>query len=82
MSQEKVDRYKKEKANRKQTVARARRNRYLARIIFIVIIAAIVVWAGYSIRSMIKASQGKTMTYINTEPIENYLNSLDADEAE
>lgn len=82
MSQEKVDRYKKEKANRKQTVARERRNRYLMRIIIIAVIAVIVVWAGYSIRSMIKASQGKTMTYINTKSIDNYLNSLDADEAD
>ncbi|MCI8991495.1 MAG: hypothetical protein HFG80_02020 [Eubacterium sp.] len=80
MSQEKVDRYKKEKANRKQAVARERRNRYLSRIIIIAVIAAIVVWACFSIRSMIMASQGPTMTYINTEPITDYMNSLDAAE--
>ena len=65
MSQEKVDRYKKEKANRKQAVARERRNRYLSRIIII---------------AVIMASQGPTMTYINTEPITDYMNSLDAAE--
>ena len=80
MSQEKVDRYKKERANRKQAVARERRNRYLSRIIIIAVIAAIVVWACFSIRSMIMASQGPTMTYINTEPITDYMNSLDAAE--
>ena len=44
MSQAKVDRYKEEKKNRKQTMKKEKRNRVLARSLGVVIAAAVVCW--------------------------------------
>ena len=49
MSQKKVDEYKKEKANRAKNMAREKRILMLERILGIVIVAAVVFWAGFSI---------------------------------
>ena len=48
MSQAKVDRYKEEKKNRKQTIKKEKRNRVLGRTLGVVIAAAIVCWIGFS----------------------------------
>ena len=49
MSQEKVDRYKQEKANRKAILKKEKRMRIAGRILGIAICAAIVGWIGYSV---------------------------------
>ena len=48
MSQEKVDRYKKEKANRKKTNARNKVKRAAERVVTVVVLAVLVGWGGYS----------------------------------
>lgn len=49
MSQEKVDRYKKAKANRKKELKRQKRNTWLTRIGIAVFLVAITVFMGWSV---------------------------------
>ena len=48
MSQEKVDRYKKEKANRKKIMAKEKFQHRLAVLCSCLVLVAILGWAGYS----------------------------------
>ena len=65
MSQEKVDRYKKEKANRKKTNARNKVKRATARVVTVVVLVVLVGWGGYSY-------------YENSRPVECYKADLTA----
>ena len=75
MSQEKVDFYKKQKANRKTLVKKEKRNRILRITVAVVIIAAALGWFGYSVYQ-----NNKPVETINVETdygaIETYLNGL------
>ena len=62
MSQEKVDKYKKEKANRKKTNARRKVRNRIVKTLAGVAVVAIVAWAGYSGYNY----------YENTRPVEKY----------
>ena len=77
MSQAKVDRYKEQKANRKKEVAKQRRLNRLTKLVLFLILAAIVVWAVFSIRSMVVKNMEAQKTYINLNAITDYLNGLD-----
>jgi Mn2+/Fe2+ NRAMP family transporter len=80
MSQAKVDRYKKEKANRKQIMRREKMERTLSAICGVVIVAAICVWAGYSVYSQSNSSTATAATTtvsVNTDAIDNYTHSLE-----
>ena len=79
MSQAKVDRYKEEKKNRKQTIKKEKRNRVLARIVGVVIAAAIVCWIGFSGYSYYQAKKPTTKTEISMTALNDYLGSLTAD---
>ena len=52
MSQEKVDRYKKEKANRRKTMKKEKIQYYIRRCVVAVLAVALVGWIGYSAFSM------------------------------
>ena len=80
MSQAKVDRYKKEKANRKQIMAREKRIHLLCVICGWVIVAAIVVWAGYSAYGIYGRNRPVETIYANLDSINNYLDTLDTEE--
>jgi Mn2+/Fe2+ NRAMP family transporter len=80
MSQAKVDQYKKEKANRKKTMQKEKFERTLAAVCGIVIVAAICVWAGFSVYSKATGSSDTTDTAtvsVNTDAISDYMSSLD-----
>ena len=66
MSQAKVDRYKEEKKNRKQTIKKEKRNRVLGRTLGVVIAAAIVCWIGFSGYSY----------YQEKKPMNEYMSNL------
>ena len=57
MSQEKVDRYKQEKANRKKTMAREKLKKKLYILAGILVTAAFVVWIGWSVHAEKKAKK-------------------------
>ena len=76
MSQKKVDRYKQEKANRKQIIAREKRMHRLASVCGWAIAAAIVGWAGYSAYNIYENSRPVETIYANLDPINDYMSSL------
>ena len=76
MSQAKVDRYKQEKANRKKTMAKQKAMSVVWKIVAIAIIAALAVWAGFSIHNWMVENAPTTYTYVNLTPLTDYLGNL------
>ena len=79
MSQEKVDRYKQEKANRKQIMAKEKRMHRLAVLCGWVIVIAVVAWAGFSAYRVYENSRPMETIYANLNPINDYIDSLNAE---
>ena len=82
MSQEKVNRYKEEKANRKEILRRQRRNSIIARIAFTVVGIVIVAWIGFSAYYNHMENRPRDMVVVNFDSITNYLATLTAEEVE
>lgn len=80
MSQEKVNKYKEEKANRKQIMKKEKRNRMIGRIIGAVICLAIVGWLGYSIYDSTTEKVASSQTEVNLTAVTDYLNGLYAED--
>ena len=76
MSQAKVDQYKKEKANRKETMAKEKRQKMLMKIGASAVLVVLVGWIGISTVDFIYESRPKENIYVKTAEIDNYLNSL------
>ena len=79
MSQEKVDRYKQEKANRKQIMAHEKRMHRIAVLCGWVLALAIVGWAGYSAYHVYENSKPVETIYANLDSINDYMSSLNAE---
>lgn len=79
MSQEKVDRYKKEKRNRKKIMRREKAASVLRTSIVTLVAAAIIGWAGYSAVQRYQDSQPATYTDVNISAISDYLSNIGAD---
>ncbi len=80
MSQAKVERYKEEKANRKQIMKKEKVKSIAGRTVGAVICIALIGWIGYSGYSRWESSQPAKTTEITMEPLSEYLNSLSAEE--
>lgn len=76
MSQEKVDRYKQEKANRKKTMKKEKRMGILRKAAATVIALAIVGWLGYSAYDLYESNQVRAVAEVNYDSISNYLSNL------
>ena len=76
MSQAKVDQYKKEKANRKETMAKEKRKRMISRICWGVAGVVLVGWIGVSSVNSIKDNRPVETIYVDTAELDGYLNSL------
>lgn len=76
MSQAKVDQYKKEKANRKETMAKEKRKSMIARICGITVCVVLGVWIGFSSVSFVKENRPVETFYCDTDMIDEYLSSL------
>ena len=76
MSQAKVDRYKEEKKNRKQTIKKEKRNRVLGRTLGVVIAAAIVCWIGFSGYSYYQEKKPMTKTELSMTALNEYMSNL------
>lgn len=79
MSQAKVDRYKQEKANRKQIMKKEKAKSIAARTIGAVICVALVGWIGYSGYTKWESSRPTKTTEITTDALSDYLNGLSAE---
>ena len=76
MSQAKVDQYKKEKANRKETMAKEKRQKLIMKACSSVVLLVLFAWIGISTVDFIIESRPKEKIYVETTEIDNYLNGL------
>ncbi len=76
MSQAKVDQYKKEKANRKETMAKEKRQKMIMKLCSGAVLLVIFAWIGISTVDFVIESRPKEKIYVETTEIDNYLNSL------
>ena len=76
MSQEKVNKYKEEKANRKTILKRQKRNRIIARVISSVIGLVIVGWIGYSIYDRAMTNIKTSQTEVDLAAVNDYISGL------
>ena len=75
MSQEKVDRYKEQKAHRKEIMAREKRQKFLVKLCAGLVALALVCWLGYSIYDSANKPDTSDVA-ITTTAIDDYVNSL------
>ena len=80
MSQEKVDRYKKEKANRKKILKREKAKAIAVRTAGTFVCVALIGWIGYSGYSLWESSRPAKSTEITMDALSDYLNTLTADD--
>lgn len=76
MSQEKVDRYKKEKANRKKTMKKEKVQSIAIRAAGALACAALLGWIGYSGYIKWEASRPAKTTEVSVDALSDYLNEL------
>lgn len=76
MSQAKVEQYKKEKANRKKTLAKEKRKHVIAVVCTWVVCLAIVGWAGFSGYNYYESRKPAKTYHVSTTDLDNYLSTL------
>lgn len=82
MSQEKVDRYKQEKANRKKIMHKQRMMGVLRKCVLSLAGLALVAWLGFSAYDMYESGKERIVVETDYTPITDYMDSLVADAAE
>ncbi|HAX53534.1 hypothetical protein [Muricomes intestini] len=76
MSQEKVDRYKKEKANRKKIMKKQRIMDALRRTALVLAAFAVVLWLGFSAHQKQEAKKDRPVAEINYNGVNDYMSQL------
>lgn len=76
MSQEKVNQYKESKKNRKQEVKKEKARAMLTKLCGIVILAALVIWIGYSAVDSIQNGEKPGVT-VDSTAISDYVESIE-----
>ena len=76
MSQEKVNRYKEEKANRKEILAKEKRKQAVTKVCAGVIALALVGWIGYSVYDMATST-----IEMDASALDSYLSSMGTESA-
>ncbi len=84
MSQEKVERYKKEKANRKKTLKREKFKKRILSVAGTIVCVAIMAWIGYSGYGYYKTQKAETATTteVDLNAVNDYLGTLSSSDAE
>lgn len=82
MSQEKVDRYKQEKANRKKTMHKQKVMGVVRKCVLALVSLALIGWLGYSAYGIYESGKPREVSEVNYDSISDYLNGLTATEAE
>lgn len=80
MSQAKVDRYKEEKANRKQTMKKQRTMNVVRKCILTVAGLAVVVWLGFSAYATIESNKEREIASVNYDAVNTYVDGLTVEE--
>lgn len=76
MSQEKIDRYKQEKANRKKSIKKQRMVGFARKGVLTLAGLALVGWLGYSAYGKFASNQDREITTVNYEAVNSYLIDL------
>ena len=76
MSQAKVDQYKKEKANRKETIAKEKRVKKITKFCTGVVVGLLAVWIGVSAVDAIKDNRPVKTIYCETAELDEYISGL------
>lgn len=81
MSQQKVDRYKQEKANRKKIMKREKMQRTITAVCSSVVCIAVVGWLGYSAYGYFTKQETKdpVQTEVDLSAISDYMSGLSAE---
>ena len=79
MSQAKVDRYKKEKANRKQIMRKQKMMNFVRKAVLSLAALALIGWLGYSAWDMYESGKERVVAEVNYDSVTEYLNNLYAD---
>ena len=82
MSQEKVDRYKQEKANRKKIMHKQRMRGILRKCVLSLAGLALIAWLGFSAYDMYESGKERVVAEADYTSVTDYMNSLAADTAE
>jgi hypothetical protein len=80
MSQEKVNKYKQEKANRKQILKKQKRNRMITKVVGSIVCLAIVGWIGYSAYDSTAKKIASSQTEVDLSSLQNYLSGISPEE--
>ncbi len=80
MSQEKVDRYKKQKANRKKIMRRQKIKGVMWKTMFSLVVLAVVAWMGYSAYDIYESGIERVVAEVNYDAVTDYLNNLSTEE--
>jgi len=76
MSQAKVDAYKNEKANRKETIKKDKQMGIIRALIASCLVIALVAWAGVSLYGNISNQERSQAIVVDYEDVAGYINSL------
>lgn len=76
MSQEKVERYKQEKANRKQIIKKQKRAHMVRNTIMTLVAVALIGWLGYSAYDIYESKQPRKMAEVDYTAVNEYIQSI------
>ena len=76
MSQEKVDRYKKEKANRKQVMKKEKIQGVIRKCVIAVVVVALVGWIGFSAYDKYDSSRPVKEVQIDYQSVDSFSQEL------
>lgn len=79
MSQAKVDRYKEEKKNRKEIIAKEKRQHVFRAALAVIAAAAVLGWAGFSGYQAYQKNKPLETIYTDITAINDYMTGLDAE---
>ena len=79
MSQEKVNRYKESKKNRKEIMAREKRQRMLSKAAVWVVCGVALGWIGASAYQVYENSKPLETVYVDLTALDDYMAGLDAE---
>ena len=76
MSQEKVDRYKQEKANRKKIMRKQRAMSFVRKAVLTLAALALVGWIAYSAYDIYDSNKERAVAEVDYTAVTDYMNSL------
>ena len=76
MSQAKVDQYKKEKVNRRETIVKEKRNKKFTKLCIGCVVVVLAAWIGVSTVEAVKNSAPAKTIYVDTTELDNYISDL------